>query len=117
MGKDTQKEGQFKTENLGLACFLYATNKLKFIGCEYEPGRSLVGFVFDDPKEEGESLRIEFEAGGEVPAATFMDTLRHLRRIMDDCRRGVMFNAQHRGGSSDRNTNRSGTSARQGSIW
>ncbi len=91
-----ETERQFKTENLGLACFLYATNKLKFNGCEYTPGRSLVGFVFDDPKGQGDALRIEFEAGGMVPAASFMDTLRQLRRIMDDCRRGVIFNAQHR---------------------
>lgn len=81
----------FRTESLGLACYLFATRKLKFLGCRDSESSGRVLFVFNDPNGEGERHRAEFEAGAEVPAVTFMDTIRHLRRVMDAPRRGATY--------------------------
>ncbi len=74
---------KFSTEELPFAAFLYATRSLRFLGCESLNGNGRIAFVFDDPKCEGERLHIEFESGAECPAATFYDSVRHLRRVMD----------------------------------
>jgi hypothetical protein len=81
---------QFLTQDLGFACFLYAAHKLKFVGCK-DAANGKVNFMFNDPNGDGENHRMEFEAGAEVPAVTFMDTIRHMRRVMDAPRRRATY--------------------------
>jgi hypothetical protein len=73
---------RFRTEDLPLAAFLHATRRLPFVGCESVNGKGRTAFLFEDPNGDGERLHIEFESGAECPAATFYDSVRHMRRIM-----------------------------------
>jgi hypothetical protein len=73
---------RFRTEDLPLAAFIFATRKLPFLGCEFADGNGRIAFVFDDPAGEGEKLHVQFESGAECPAAAFYDSVRHLRRVM-----------------------------------
>jgi len=75
----------FITDDLPFAAYLHASRKLRFISCqEQDTGR--MSFIFDDPKREGDWLHVEFESGAECAAATFYDSIRHLRRVMDRTR-------------------------------
>ena len=73
----------FQTESLPLATYLFTLRKLKFLRCQPADNSGRVFFVFDDPEGLGERLQTDFESGGEVPAASYHDSLRHLRRLMD----------------------------------
>ena len=73
----------FETEYLPFACFLHASHRLRFLGCRPVNGNGRVAFVFIDPHGEGERLQVEYESGAECPAASFYDSVRHLRRVMD----------------------------------
>jgi hypothetical protein len=73
----------FRTDSLPFACYLYATGKLRFLRCELANGSGRIAFVFCDPEQQGENLNILFESGAEAPAATYFDSIRHLRRVMD----------------------------------
>jgi hypothetical protein len=85
----------FMTDDLPFAAYLHASRKLRFIACqEQDTGR--MSFIFDDPKREGEWLQVEFESGAECAAATFYDSIRHLRRVMDRTRtRSLEPHEQH----------------------
>ena len=74
---------KFRTEDLPFAAYLHATRRLRFLGCEPANGGGRVAFLFDDPRSEGERLRVEFEGGAECSAASFYDSVRHLRRVME----------------------------------
>ena len=74
---------KFRTSFLPLAAFLHCTGKLKFIGCEPEQNGRHATFVFDDRGKEGQQIAIEFEAGSECSAAAFYDSIRRLRRLID----------------------------------
>lgn len=81
-------ETKFRTEHLPLAAYIVAARKLPFTGAELnENGGNggndrVVTFVFDDPKDEGERINIQFEAGAEVAAVTYYDSMRRLRRVV-----------------------------------
>ena len=76
----------FRTGDLPFASFLHTTRRLRFIGCEPVNGFGRIAFVFDDPRNEGDRLQLEFEGGAECSAASFYDSVRHLRRVMDGTR-------------------------------
>lgn len=87
----------FRTEDLPFSAFLHATRRLRFLGCEPVNGSGRMDFVFDDPQGKGERLHIEFESGAECPAATFYDSVRHLRRVMTRIQStGATQNEQYR---------------------
>lgn len=87
--------GEFRTDSLPFACYLYATGKLRFHRCEPTNGNGRVAFVFSDPSDEGEGLHIKFESGAEAPAAAYFDSIRHLRRVMDkSTEHGVEINVR-----------------------
>ena len=48
------------TEDLPFAAFLHATRLLRFLGCESVNGSGRINFVFDDPKDDGDLLQIDF---------------------------------------------------------
>lgn len=73
---------RFHTEDLPFAAYLHTTRKLTFIGCESVNGNGRIAFVFADPRGEGERLHIAFESGAECAAASYYDSVRHLRRVM-----------------------------------
>lgn len=75
--------GEYRTDSLPFACYLHSTGRLRFLRCEPVEGNGRLVFVFSDPKAEGERLVIQFESGAEAPAASFFDSIRHLRRVMD----------------------------------
>ena len=78
------KEITFRSTDLPLSAYLYATRKLRFLGCELLDGSDrLIAFLFDDPRNQGPELQREFEAGAECAAVTFYESIRRLRRIMD----------------------------------
>ena len=76
----------FQTEDLPFASYLHATRRLRFVACEPVSSFGRVAFLFDDPRSEGDRLQIEFEGGAECSAASFYDSVRHLRRVMDGTR-------------------------------
>ncbi len=88
-----QRTPTFCTQNLPLAAFICATRRLVFLGCEAANGSGRVSFLFDDPRQEGSQLQIEFESGAECPAVAFYDSVRHLRRVMD----GTMDGTRNKG--------------------
>ncbi len=75
---------EFRTADLPLAAFLHSTRKLKFLRCESVSGNGggKLEFIFEDPDGQGEDLHLGFESGAECPAASFYDSLRHIRKIM-----------------------------------
>jgi len=87
--------GEYHTDSLPFACYLHSTGKLRFLRCE-ERGKGRVEFIFRDPQFEGDELHIKFESGAEAPAASYFDSIRHLRRVMDQVR-------EHRSKEYDRN--------------
>ena len=73
----------FATSNLGLAAYLLASKRLKFVRIETS-NPNQADFVFDDPSGTGEAIDIEFGAGDPlVPAASFHRALRSLRHMID----------------------------------
>ncbi len=74
---------KFCTSFLPLAAFLHCTGKLKFIGCEPEQNGRHAIFVFEDPDKEGQQIAVEFEAGAQCGAAALYDSIRRLRRLID----------------------------------
>jgi hypothetical protein len=76
----------YHTENLPFAAYAHSTHKMRFLGCEAVGGAGRVAFVFSDPDGRGDQMNLEFESGAECPAATFYDSIRHLRRVMDRTR-------------------------------
>lgn len=72
----------FRTEDLTLACYLYATRRLNFVRCEAVPGRSRVTFIFDDPESTGEAIADEVLHGARCSAVSLFDSLHHLRKVM-----------------------------------
>lgn len=76
-------QDEFHTDSLPFACYLHSTGKLRFLRCESVSGSGRMFFIFSDPQSEGEDLNIQFESGAEAPAAAFFDSIRHLRRVMD----------------------------------
>jgi hypothetical protein len=75
----------YSTEDLPFAAYLHTSRKLRFLNCQVN-GSDRIAFVFADPNNEGEQLHLNFESGAECPAATFYDSIRHLRRVMDRTR-------------------------------
>ena len=80
-----REEETFSTEDLPFAAYLHSARKLRFLTCQVS-GSDRVAFVFADPNKEGDQLHLNFESGAECPAATFYDSIRHLRRVMDRTR-------------------------------
>ncbi len=83
---DMGTQTTFSTEDLPFAAYLHAAHKLRFIGCEQGDEIGRVAFIFSDPEVRGDQMNIDFESGAECPAATFYDSIRHLRRVMDRTR-------------------------------
>jgi hypothetical protein len=87
-------ERSFSTEDLPFAAFLHASRKLRFLTCQVS-GSDRVAFVFADPNNEGDHLHVNFESGAECPAASFYDSIRHLRRVMDRTRTRSIEQNEH----------------------
>lgn len=81
-----ETQSTFRTEDLPFAAYLHAAHKLSFLGCEPVDGTGRVAFIFSDPAARGDQMNVQFESGAECPAATFYDSIRHLRRVMDRTR-------------------------------
>lgn len=86
---------KFSTEDLPFAAFICATRKLPFVGCKSVNGNGRIVFVFDDAKNEGDQLHIQFESGAECSAAAFYDSVRHLRRVMTRVGNNGTRNSEH----------------------
>lgn len=74
----------YETSALAFAAFLHATSRLKLLRVTSSPdGVGL--FVFSDPKDEGETLREDFEARRcFVEPRVFHNSLRVLRAELKD---------------------------------
>jgi hypothetical protein len=71
----------YQTDDLPFASYLLSSGRLRFVECRANGGGRLA-FAFDDPQDEGDAIRIEYEAGAKVAAVTYYDAIRRLRRIM-----------------------------------
>lgn len=79
----TDTRSTFCTERLQLACYLHASNKLKFLRCDSN-GTGKVSFVFDDPEHLGDSLELSYERGEAVSASGLFASQKFLRRKMSE---------------------------------
>jgi len=73
----------FTTERLPLAIYLHASEKLTFDRCE-SVGNGKVRFVFQDHKNLGDQVELEFERGAVVSATALFASQKFLRRKMTE---------------------------------
>jgi len=72
----------FETDDLPFAAFLKTTGKLRFYRCESRAGNRIAFLFHEDETGKGDQLNEEFLSGAEVPAASFYEAIRTLRRLM-----------------------------------
>jgi hypothetical protein len=73
----------FNTRNIALAAYLIA-NKLLVLDHIDSDRRGHATFCFDDPNGSGSKHELSFTMGGTAPAGEFHQTIRQLRKLIDD---------------------------------
>lgn len=76
-------QNTYVTQNLTVAAFLTASEKLPFIRVQRMGRSSRIEFVFDDPRGEGPKLEAEVLHGAAWNVVRFYDALRDLRSRMN----------------------------------
>ncbi len=72
---------EFPVQNNSFAAYLIATQRLRLLRIEATVRGSNI--IFDDPKNEGAAIELEYLAGAVVSAVSYQNCLRTLRRSVE----------------------------------